>query len=43
MNPDLKWQNMTTAIDTNIVAGGWGGTNTSALFHFSSTWFAPPQ
>eukprot|EP01050_Picozoa_sp_SAG11_P023632 SAG11_NODE_4801_length_1761_cov_16.348375_2_plen_181_part_00 len=37
MNPELKWQNMTTAVNTNIVAGGWGGANTSALQHFSST------
>ena len=37
MNPELPWQNLTTAINTNIVAGGWGGTNTSNLFHFSST------
>ena len=25
------------ASTTNIVAGAWGGANTSALFHFSST------
>jgi hypothetical protein len=37
MNPELKWQNVSTAVATNIVAGGWGGQNTSALQHFSST------
>jgi hypothetical protein len=37
MNPAIPWSTLKNASGTNIVAGGWGGANTSALFHFSST------
>ena len=33
----IAWTNLSNAIQTNIVSGAWGGANTSALFHFSST------
>jgi hypothetical protein len=40
MNPAIPWTNLSSAVNTIIAAGGWGGANTSELFHFSSTcWY----
>jgi sialate O-acetylesterase len=37
MNPAIPWSTLKNASATNMVSGAWGGANTSALFHFSST------